>query len=104
MFAFAQRVLIKIHVLPRKIVLIAVQDSGNNYIGRKAPGQLRRLGGSIRRARVGLRASYALVGYTKRGRKPKWVKEVTRPKGRGPSIINVKIPLIPQSRSKCMML
>lgn len=92
---FSNKVTSTLHVCYRYIVLIALQNSGKI---RYAARQLRRLG--ARTYRLGLGQSYALVGYNKRGRKPRWVKEVTKPRNGGPSIIKVKIPLKPQSRSK----
>ena len=73
-----------------KVVLVAVQDSGSGH-ARVAVSSLRRLGARGRLLN-GFRQSFALVGYAGR-RKPRWVRQVQRPRRRGPSVISTRIPL-----------
>mgnify|MGYP001798203176 CR=1 len=73
---------------------MAVQDTGSRYV-KAAFGQLRRIGGRV--FTYGYCGSYVLAGCIGTGRRPHWVKEVQRKRGKGPSMLSVTI--VPPRRS-----
>lgn len=75
--------------LCRKIVVIAVQDDGSRYISA-AIEEIKRLGGY--RITSTFRGSYALVGYSGKGR-PLWVTQRQARRYRGPSTVSSLIKL-----------
>ena len=76
-----------------KIVLVAIQDEGSNYV-KSALDALKRLGATDP-VLPDFRGSFALVGYAGVN-KPSWITQKTAKRGLGPSEISLKIPLIPQ--------
>ena len=82
----------------RKIVLMAIQDDGSKYVKPALHAFLRRVRG--RPYRIGFRGSFAFVGFYGRGRRPRWVRQVTRPRRKGPSQLSVNIRLPKLRRGK----
>ena len=70
--------------------MVATQDEGSVY-SRPAFPELQRLSGS-KPISSNYRGSYVLVGYAGTPL-PSWVKQEQRKSGKGPSVINAKIPL-----------
>nr|XP_058952249.1 uncharacterized protein LOC131779695 [Pocillopora verrucosa] len=76
-----------------KIVLVAIQDEGSNYV-KSALDALKRLGATDP-VLPDFRGSFALVGYAGVN-KPSWIAQKTAKRGLGPSVISLKVPLLPQ--------
>ena len=74
----------------RYIVLLAIQDEAYRF-GRYYKYVLKRLNINPRSIRLGFRSSLAAIGYV--GRKPYWVKQMSRLQRRGPSYVSARIPL-----------
>ena len=73
----------------RRIVLIAIQDEAYRF-GRYYKYVFRRLGiSNTRRIRLSFRSSLALIGYV--GRRPSWLRYMSRTQGRGPSYARIRI-------------
>ena len=73
----------------RRIVLIAIQDEAYRF-GRYYKYVFRRLGiSNTRRIRLSFRSSLALIGYV--GRRPSWLRYMSRPQRRGPSYARIRI-------------
>ena len=71
-------------------MLLAIQDEAYRF-GRYYKYVLKRLNINPRSIRLGFRSSLAAIGYV--GRKPYWVKQMSRPQRRGPSYVSARIPL-----------
>ena len=69
--------------------MVAIQDDGSRHVGA-ALGALKRVGATDPILR-GFRGSYALVGYAEE-KKPSYVKQVQRNRGKGPSVISLSVP------------
>ena len=69
----------------RKVILIAVQDEGASRMTSSLESAIVRVGGT-KPVRPAYRGSYALVGYAGPER-PSWIKQVMKPRRRGPSEI-----------------
>ena len=76
-----------------KIVLVAIQDEGSYYV-KSALDALKRLGATDP-VLPDFRGSFALVGYAGVN-KPSWIAQKTAKRGLGPSVISLKVPLLPQ--------
>ena len=74
----------------RRIVLLAIQDEAYRF-GRYYKYVLRRLNVDLRRIKLGFRSSLAVIGYV--GRKPYWIRYMSRKQRRGPSYASANIPL-----------
>ena len=72
-------------------MVVAVQDEAYRY-GKRVLNVLRRIGAKKRNFRFGVRGSYAIIGNV--GRRRYWIKEVSRRRKRGPSVLRVRIPII----------
>lgn len=71
-------------------MLVAIQDEAYRF-GRYYKYALRRININPRRVTLSYRSSLAVVGYV--GRRPYWVRYMSRPQRRGPSYANVRIPV-----------
>ena len=74
----------------RYIVLLAIQDEAYRF-GKYYKYVLKRLNIDPRKIRLGYRSSLAAIGYV--GRKPYWIKYMSRKQKRGPSYASARIPL-----------
>ena len=72
-------------------MLLGIQDEAYRF-GRYYKYVLRRLHINPRTIRLGYRSSLALIGYVG-GRRPYWVKQMSRRQRRGPSYASARIPL-----------
>ena len=72
----------------RRIVCLAIQDEAWRF-GRFYKNVLRRIHLHIRR--FSYRSSFAGCGYV--GRRPYWIRSMSRHQRRGPSYVNIRIPL-----------
>ena len=80
-----------------KLVLVAIQDEGSTYISPAIPA-LKRLGATDPIS-TDYRGSFAFVGYAQANRLTGFAQE-RNDKGKGPSEINLKIPLTQSQPSK----
>lgn len=71
------------------VVLIAVQDSANVYVGDAADA-LKSLG-ATEPLNPGYRGSWVLVGYKGTGEKPAWVRQAQKERYLGPTIVAAKV-------------
>ena len=71
------------------VVLIAIDDSGNVYVGDAADA-LKSLG-ATEPLNPGYRGSWVLVGYKGTGEKPSWVRQAWKGRYLGPTIVAVKV-------------
>ena len=69
---------------------MAIQDEGSTYLS-PALTALKRLGATDP-IMTDYRGSFALVGYAG-AKKPKWIAQERRNSSKGPSVINLPIPL-----------
>ena len=74
----------------RRIVVLAIQDEAYRF-GRYYKYVLKRVNINPRRIKLGYRSSLAAIGYV--GRKPYWIRYMSRPQRRGPSYASARIPL-----------
>lgn len=72
----------------RRIVCLAIQDEAWRF-GRYYKYILRRL--HLKIHRFSYRSSFAGCGYV--GRRPYWIRSMSRHQRRGPSYVNIRIPL-----------
>ena len=72
-------------------MLLGIQDEAYRF-GRYYKYALRKLNINPRTIRLSYRSSLALIGYVG-GRRPYWVKQMSRPQRRGPSYASARIPL-----------
>ena len=72
----------------RRIVLIAIQDEAYRF-GRYYKYVFGRLHINTRRIRLSFRSSLALIGYV--GRRPSWLRYMSRTQRRGPSYARIRI-------------
>ena len=79
-------------LLYSKIVLVAIQDEGSNYV-TAAIEALKRLGATDP-ILTDYRGSYCLVGYAG-DTKPTWITQQQHNGGKGPSEISVQISFPP---------
>ncbi|XP_068694508.1 uncharacterized protein [Montipora foliosa] len=73
-----------------KIVLIATQDTAEKYWLPAKPALIK-LGGT-EPILMEFRGSFAFIGYAG-NKKPSWIAQEQRPRGKGPSVIHLRIPL-----------
>ena len=79
---------------------MAVQDDGSRTV-RPALSELRRFGAT--NIRPVFRGSYVLVGTRLKGsRKPYWVKQVQKPRRKGPSVLRVTARISVPNPSNCI--
>lgn len=71
------------------VVLIAVHDSANVFVGDAADA-LRSLG-ATEPLNPGYRGSWVLVGYKGTGDKPSWVRQAWKERYLGPTYLRVKV-------------
>ena len=71
-------------------MLLGIQDEAYRF-GRYYKYALRRLNINPRSIRLSFRSSLAVIGYV--GRKPYWIRYMSRPQRRGPSYASARIPL-----------
>ena len=71
-------------------MLLGIQDEAYRY-GRYYKYVLKRLNIDLRRIRLSYRSSLAVIGYV--GRKPYWIRYMSRSQRRGPSYVSARIPL-----------
>ena len=71
-------------------MLLAIQDEAYRF-GKYYKNALRRLNVNPRRVTFSYRSSLAVIGCV--GRKPSWVRYMSRPKRRGPSYASARIPV-----------
>ena len=72
-------------------MLLAIQDEAWRF-GRYIKYVLRRININPSRIRFGFRSSFAAVGFV--GRRPRWIRYMSRPQRRGPSYVRTRIPLL----------
>ncbi|KAJ7323452.1 hypothetical protein OS493_031652 [Desmophyllum pertusum] len=75
------------------IVVVAAQDEAARLLADSAIDALKRLG-AIDPIKPEYRGSYAFVGYA-RVKKPSWIAQQWRGRGKGPSEVSLKVPLTP---------
>ena len=71
-------------------MLLGIQDEAYRF-GKYYKYVLRRLNINPRSIRLSYRSSLAVIGYV--GRKPYWIRYMSRPQKRGPSYATARIPL-----------
>ena len=76
-------------------MLLAIQDEAWRF-GRYYKNVFRRININPNRVRFGFRSSFAAAGFV--GRRPRWIRYMSRPQRRGPSYIRIRIRLL---RRKC---
>ena len=72
-------------------MLLAIQDEAWRF-GRYIKYVLRRININPSRIKFGFRSSFAAVGFV--GRRPRWIRYMSRPQRRGPSYVRTRIPLL----------
>ena len=79
-------------LLCSKIVLVAIQDDGSQFVS-PAIDALKRLGAT--NINPDYRGTFALVGYAG-DTKPSWITQDQQNSGEGPSEVSEQIPLSPR--------